>query len=116
MISTLLLTQACPKVANYPFTTLAPSIALAEVGDRALSRISIADIPGLIEGAHLDKGLGHDFLRHIERTRILVYLVDISEEDGRSAVSDLQHLRNEIELYSPQLLQHPSLLFANKVC
>jgi GTP-binding protein len=105
-------------VAAYPFTTLFPSVGIVEYSD--LQQISVADIPGLIEGAHEDRGLGHDFLRHIERTKVLLFVLDIqgdsSSSDGvtRSPRKILQELLKEIRLYDKQLLERPKLVFANK--
>ena len=107
--STLLaaLTAARPKVADYPFTTLTPNLGVAG-GDR---RYVIADIPGLIEGASQGKGLGHRFLRHIERCRALLLVVDLSDEDPRA---DLATLRAELEAYDAELVERPSLVVATK--
>ncbi|MEO5719890.1 MAG: GTPase ObgE, partial [Chthoniobacterales bacterium] len=96
--STLLgkISAAHPKVAAYPFTTLRPSVGVVELDE--YSRATIADIPGLIEGAHRNVGLGHDFLRHITRCRCLFFVVDIAGSEGRHPVEDLQSLRREIDL------------------
>lgn len=112
--STLLgkISAARPKVAAYPFTTLRPSVGVVEAGD--YRRITIADIPGLIEGAHRNVGLGHDFLRHITRCRYLLFVVDIAGSEGRHPVEDLQSLRREIDLYDPQLSKRPWCILANK--
>ena len=77
--------------------------------------MSVADIPGLIEGAHRNVGLGHDFLRHIERTKILMYVLDTAGTEGRDPVSDFRHLQNELELYAPDITARPSLIVANKM-
>ena len=113
--STLLaaLSNARPKIASYPFTTLHPNIGVVEYSDS--NRITVADIPGLIEGAHENRGLGHDFLRHIERTKVLLFVIDAAGSEGREPVKDLKALVNELEMYDPLLLTKPSLLFANKV-
>ena len=113
--STLLraLTAARPKVAAYPFTTLHPVIGTLEIEDAA--RLRIADIPGLIDGAHQGIGLGHDFLRHIERTRLLVFIVDMAGVDGRDPADDFAGLRRELELYHADLARRPVLLVANKM-
>ncbi len=113
--STLLskLTRAHPKIAAYPFTTLAPNVGLLDYED--YRRITIADIPGLIEGAHTGKGLGHDFLRHIERCRLLLILLDMAGVDGRKPWDDYRQLLRELELYNPELLNRPRLVVANKM-
>jgi GTP-binding protein len=109
--STLLrsLTRARPRVAPYPFTTLRPFLGVASHGGRELV---LADIPGLIEGAHSGKGLGHAFLRHIERTKALVLIVDAA---GGSVDEQLEVLSREIGLHDPGLLDKPRLVAANKV-
>ena len=113
--STLLgkISAAHPKVAAYPFTTLRPSVGVVELDD--YRRATIADIPGLIEGAHRNVGLGHDFLRHITRCRCLFFVVDIAGSEGRHPVEDLQSLRREIDLYDPRLSQRPWCILANKM-
>ena len=109
--STLLakLTAATPKIADYPFTTLTPNLGVAEAGD---DRFVVADIPGLVEGAHEGKGLGHRFLRHITRCRALVLVVDLSSPD---APSDLETVRAELRAYDPDLAERPSLVVGTKV-
>lgn len=113
--STLLgeISAAHPKVAAYPFTTLRPSVGVVELND--YQRATIADIPGLIEGAHRNVGLGHDFLRHITRCRFLFFVVDIAGSEGRHPLKDLQSLRREIDLYDPRLSQRPWCVVANKM-
>jgi GTPase len=113
--STLLrkISAARPKVAAYPFTTLHPIVGVMEFP--GYRRATVADIPGLIEGAHRGLGLGHEFLRHITRCRILVFVVDIAGSEGRSPVEDLQNLRREIDLYDPTLSARPWLIIANKM-
>ncbi|MDQ6861684.1 MAG: GTPase ObgE [Verrucomicrobiota bacterium] len=113
--STLLgkISAAHPKVAAYPFTTLRPHIGVVELDD--YRRVTIADIPGLIEGAHRNVGLGHDFLRHITRCRYLLFVVDIAGSEGRHPIADLQSLRREIDLYEPQLSKRPWCVVANKM-
>ncbi len=113
--STLLgkISAAHPKVAAYPFTTLRPSVGVVELDD--YRRATIADIPGLIEGAHRNVGLGHDFLRHITRCRFLFFVVDIAGSEGRHPVEDLQSLRREIDLYDERLSQRPWCIVANKI-
>src|SRR5438046_2084956 len=112
--STLLrkISAARPKVASYPFTTLHPIIGVVEFP--AYRRATVADIPGLIEGAHRGIGLGHEFLRHITRCRILLFVVDTAGSEGRSPVEDLQGLRREIDLYDPILSKRPWYIIANK--
>src|SRR5205814_4596568 len=99
--------------AAYPFTTLHPIIGVIEFPE--YGRATIADIPGLIEGAHRGLGLGHEFLRHITRCRILLFVVDVAGSEGRSPVEDLQQLRREIDLYDPTLSQRPWFVIANKM-
>jgi GTP-binding protein len=113
--STLLrkISAARPKVAAYPFTTLHPIIGVVEFSE--YRRATIADIPGLIEGAHRGLGLGHEFLRHITRCRIFLFVVDVAGSEGRNPVEDLQQLRKELDLYDPLLSQRPWFLIANKM-
>jgi len=113
--STLLgaLSAAKPKVASYPFTTLQPSVGVLEFP--GFARGTVADIPGLIEGAHRNVGLGHDFLRHIMRCQILLFVVDMAGTDGRDAISDLQILRKEIKLHDESLATYPWIIIANKM-
>jgi GTP-binding protein len=113
--STLLaaMTHAHPKVASYPFTTLNPIIGTLEYAD--FRRIRIADIPGLIEGAHSGVGLGHEFLRHIERTRLLLFLIDMGATDGRDPLDDYRKLRDELRLYNLTLADRPYRIVANKM-
>ena len=113
--STLLtaISRARPKVAPYPFTTLHPQIGIVEYAD--YFRLTVCDVPGLIEGAHRDVGLGHSFLRHIERCKILVLLLDMAGTDNRAPWDDHQNLLNELELYDPALLKRPRLIVANKM-
>ncbi|MCC7105872.1 MAG: GTPase ObgE [Chloroflexi bacterium] len=101
--------RAHPKIAAYPFTTLTPNLGVAE---RPEVNFTIADIPGLIEGAHLGAGLGHRFLRHIERARLLLHVVDGSAENP---IGDLEALRRELELYDRTLIEKPSLVAVNKL-
>jgi len=113
--STLLrkISAARPKVAAYPFTTLHPIVGVIEFP--GYRRATIADIPGLIEGAHRGLGLGHEFLRHITRCRVLVFVIDVAGSEGRNPVEDLQNLRREIDLYDPALSSRPWLIVANKM-
>lgn len=106
------LSNAKPKVAAYPFTTLHPSIGVVEYSD--LETITVADIPGLIEGASDNRGLGHDFLKHIERTKVLLFVVDAASTEGRKPADDLRSLIHELRKYDHRLLQKPALVFANK--
>jgi GTP-binding protein len=111
--STLLasVSAARPKVAPYPFTTLQPNLGVAEVGDFSFV---IADIPGLIEGAHRGVGLGFDFLRHVERTRLLIHVVDAAGVDGRDPLADYRQINDELRLYQPELALRPQVVALNK--
>lgn len=113
--STLLrrISAALPKVAAYPFTTLHPMIGVVDFDD--YRRATVADIPGLIEGAHRNLGLGHSFLRHITRCRLLLFVLDMAGSEGRDPIVDLQHLRREIDLYDPRLSLRPWRVVANKM-
>lgn len=113
--STLLskLSAARPKVAPYPFTTLHPIVGVLEFSEYRRARI--ADIPGLIEGAHRNVGLGHDFLRHITRCRLFLFVVDVAGSEGRNPIEDLQNLRREIDLYDERLSARPWCVVANKM-
>lgn len=108
--------QAKPKVADYPFTTLHPTVGVVNFRDNRT--MTVADIPGLVEGAHADRGLGHEFLRHIERTKVLLYVIDASggagAGGGADPVADLRTLQAELRLYDPALVTRPSLVVANK--
>ncbi len=105
--------RATPKVADYPFTTRSPHLGIAQLpGDR---RLVIADIPGLIEGAAEGAGLGHEFLRHIERTSLLVHLLDIAPVDGSDPVADYHVVRKELAGYSPALADKPEIIVLNKI-
>jgi GTP-binding protein len=112
--STLLaaLTAARPKIADYPFTTLEPNLGVMDLGDEDERRPTIADVPGLIEGASSGAGLGHAFLRHVERTRILVHVVDGSSRDP---ARDRDVIRDELEAHDPALLEKPLLVAFNKI-
>jgi GTPase len=113
--STLLssISQARPKIADYPFTTIEPNLGIAELSpDR---RIVFADIPGLIEHAHKGQGLGTRFLRHVERTRLLVHLLDVDPADGSDPVENYRVIRNELSEYSPQLAAKPELVVLSKM-
>ncbi len=113
--STLLtaISKARPKIAPYPFTTLHPQIGIVEYAD--FHRLTVCDVPGLIEGAHQNVGLGHAFLRHIKRCKILVLLLDLAGTDGRAPWDDYQQLLSELKLYDPALLDKPRLVLANKM-
>ena len=112
--STLLaaLTAATPKIADYPFTTLEPNLGVMDLGDEDERRPTIADVPGLIEGASTGAGLGHAFLRHVERTRILVHIVDGS---GRDPGWDFDVIREELRAHDPALIDKPTLVVFNKM-
>jgi GTPase len=113
--STLLtaISKARPKVAPYPFTTLHPQIGIVEYPD--YHRLTVCDVPGLIEGAHQNVGLGHKFLRHIERCKILVLLVDMAGTDGRNPWDDYKQLISELGMYDEKLLEKPRYVVANKM-
>lgn len=113
--STLLsrVTNAKPKIANYHFTTLNPNLGVVDIeGGKGFV---IADIPGLIEGASEGIGLGHDFLRHIERTKVIIHMVDAASVEGRNPVDDIQAINAELEQYNPDLLKRPQVIAANKI-
>jgi GTP-binding protein len=106
------ISAARPVIADYPFTTLIPHLGVVDVGtDRSFV---VADIPGLIEGAHLGHGLGTRFLKHIERTKVLVHIVDVSPYTGRDPVKDFRIVLGELDSYSPALIKRPQILVANK--
>jgi GTPase len=107
------ISAARSKIAPYPFTTLHPVIGVVELDN--YRRATIADIPGLIEGAHRNLGLGHDFLRHITRCRLLLFVLDMAGSEGRSPIADLESLRREIDLYDPHLSLRPWIVVANKM-
>ncbi len=113
--STLLscISKATPKIADYPFTTLEPNLGIAELS--GLRRIVFADIPGLIEHAHKGQGLGTRFLRHVERTRLLVHLIDIDPLDGSDPVENYRVIRRELAEYSPALADKPELVVLSKM-
>jgi GTP-binding protein len=112
--STLLsrISRAHPEIADYPFTTKYPNLGTVSEGDR---RFVVADIPGLVEGAHEGHGLGHEFLRHVERTRLLVHLIDAVPIDGSDPVANYRNIRQELELYSPALAARPELIVVTKL-
>lgn len=113
--STLLaaVTRATPKIANYPFTTLSPQLGIAELDPGR--RIVIADIPGLIEGAASGAGLGHDFLRHVERTKVLVHVLDVAPDNNADPVENYRAIRNELAEYSPVLAEKREIIALNKM-
>lgn len=105
-------TNAQPKIANYHFTTLSPNLGVVDTENGGFV---IADIPGLIEGASEGVGLGHEFLRHIERTRVLVHIVDAASTEGRDPVDDIYKINKELEAYNPEIAARPQLIAANKI-
>jgi GTP-binding protein len=107
------ISAARPKIADYPFTTLTPNLGVVGLSDDR--SFVVADVPGLIEGAHRGLGLGHRFLRHLERTKVLVHVVDVSGGSGRDPVADLDTLRRELELFRPELADRSQLVAANKM-
>jgi GTP-binding protein len=107
------ISAARPLIADYPFTTLAPNLGVVDVGE--YRSFVVADIPGLIEGAHLGQGLGIRFLRHIERTKLLVHVVDISPYSGRDPIEDYKVIMKELEAFSPEVAARPQILAANKI-
>ena len=107
------ISNAHPKIAPYPFTTMNPVLGSVALPDN--HTIRIADIPGLIEGASQGVGLGHDFLRHIERTKFLLFVIDMAGTEGRDPVADFSHLRDELRLYNAEMLDRPHLVLANKM-
>lgn len=108
-----IVSAANPKIADYPFTTLEPNLGVVSI-ERGSSFV-LADIPGLIEGAHEGVGLGHDFLRHVERTRLLLHVVDVAAVDGRDPLSDFETINSELRQYNPKLAERPQIVAANKV-
>lgn len=106
-----IVSDARPKIANYHFTTLEPNLGVVNMGDGSFV---IADIPGIIEGAHEGVGLGHEFLRHVERTKVLLHFVDVSGIEGRDPLEDFKTINEELEKYSEKLAQKPQIVVANK--
>ena len=106
------ISAAKPKIADYPFTTLVPNLGVVLVGDKTFV---VADIPGLIEGAHEGAGLGIQFLRHVERTKLLVHLVDVSDATGRDPAGDFDVIRHELASFSDEMAQKPMVVVASKV-
>lgn len=113
--STLLsvISDARPKIAPYPFTTLQPNLGVVDVG--LTDRFVVADIPGLVEHAHTGQGLGIEFLRHVERTRLLLHVVDAAGVDGRDPLSDFEQINTELRLYHPELAKRPQIVLLNKL-
>ncbi len=113
--STLLshVSNARPKIANYHFTTLNPELGVVDMGEG--NSFVIADIPGLIEGASQGVGLGHAFLRHIERTKVFIHVVDAASVEGRDPIEDIRTINQELEAYDPKLLERPQVIAANKI-
>ena len=103
---------AKPKIADYPFTTLTPNLGVVRIASD--KNFLLADIPGLIDGAHTGSGLGHDFLRHIERTKILIHVIDVSASDGRDPIEDFEQINKELLLYNKRLALTPQLVALNK--
>jgi len=104
---------ARPVIANYPFTTLIPNLGVVDVGE--FKSFVLADIPGLIEGAHKGQGLGIRFLRHVERTRVLVHMVDVSPLTGRDPVRDFESIMRELAAFDEGLARRPQIVVANKI-
>lgn len=113
--STLLskVSSARPKIANYHFTTLSPNLGVVSMGEG--ESFVMADIPGLIEGAHEGVGLGHDFLKHVERTRMLIHVIDVAALEGRNPMDDFHIINSELKKYNEQLAERPQVIAANKI-
>ena len=107
------ISNAHPKIASYPFTTKTPVLGLVRLGPER--SFLVCDIPGLIEGAHSGRGLGDKFLRHVERTRVLVHMIDMAAVEERDPVTDMKSIDKELRLYNPLLLKRPQILVANKM-
>ena len=105
-------TNAQPKIANYHFTTLSPNLGVVDTENGGFV---IADIPGLIEGASEGVGLGHEFLRHIERTRVIIHIVDAASTEGRDPIDDIYKINKELEAYNPEIAKRPQVIAANKI-
>lgn len=106
-------TNAQPKIANYHFTTLNPNLGVVDLPDA--NGFVIADIPGLIEGASEGVGLGHQFLRHIERTKLMIHVVDAAGTEGRDPVDDIYKINNELKAYNADIANRPQVIAANKI-
>src|SRR5215831_10149076 len=107
------ISAARPKIADYPFTTLEPNLGVVDLGD--FKTFVVADIPGLIEGAHAGAGLGDRFLRHVERTKLLLHLVDVSSLSGRETVADYETVNRELKSYNEELAKRPQIVVATKI-
>ena len=107
------ISAAKPKIADYPFTTLVPNLGVVTLSDDR--SFVVADVPGLIKGAHEGSGLGHQFLRHIERTKVLVHLVDVSGASGRDPIEDFETILEELRLFNPEVAAKPQIVAANKI-
>jgi GTP-binding protein len=107
------ISAARPKIADYPFTTLTPNLGVVTLSDDR--SFVVADVPGLIEGAHAGQGLGDRFLRHIERTKVLIHIVDVSGASGRNPVDDFTVIENELRLFDPEVASKPRIVAANKI-
>ena len=114
--STLLnvVSNATPKVDSYPFTTLVPTVGVIDYPED-FKKVTMADVPGLIEGAAENRGLGHRFLRHVERCRLILFLLDLAGTDGRSPIEDYLHLQKELKDYDEELLQKDFIIVGNKI-
>ncbi|HLR08321.1 MAG TPA: GTPase ObgE [Bacillota bacterium] len=108
-----IVSAAKPKIADYHFTTLAPNLGVVQTGDER--SFVMADLPGLIEGAHAGVGLGHQFLRHVERTRVLVHVIDMGGAEGRDPYDDFLKIHQELKAYDPRLVERPQIIAANKM-
>lgn len=106
-----IVSKARPKIAEYHFTTIKPNLGVVRAGDKSFV---MADLPGLIEGASLGAGLGYQFLRHIERTRVIIHVIDISESEGRDCIQDYEKINNELRSFNPLLMERPQIICANK--
>ena len=105
-------TSAKPKIANYHFTTIEPNLGVVQIFDTSFV---MADIAGIIEGAHEGAGLGHKFLKHIERTKVLIHVVDVAGSEGRDPIEDFDKINSELQQYSPKLMKKPQIVAANKI-
>ena len=114
--STLLnvMSNATPKIDSYPFTTLVPTVGVIDYPED-FKTLTMADVPGLIEGAAENRGLGHRFLRHVERCKLLLFLLDLAATDGRNPCDDFEHLQKELLEYDPALAEKPFLVVGNKI-
>src|SRR5699024_4774887 len=108
-----IVSAAKPKIADYHFTTLAPNLGVVQTGDER--SFVMADLPGLIEGAHTGVGLGHQFLRHVERTRLVVHVIDMASSEGRDPYQDYLTINEELEAYDQTILDRPQIIVANKM-